>query len=132
MMRSPPSGQPQRDLVEFWRWAGQIELSNCGEQLEVGNARRPVAKGRGLSAHVCPVLVVIRRHGQPTLPFAIGYDAVGEIDQETDGVGGRLSGQAVAWRCSGQGSTRGMRCSRRRARTFLLTPGGGRPENEKG
>src|SRR5262249_18988352 len=126
MMRSPPSGQPQRDRVEFWRWGGQIELSNCGGQLEVGNARRPVARRRGLSAHVCPELVVIR-------PFAIGDDAVGEIDQETDGVGGpaRRPSRGMAVLRPGQHPGYAV-LPEASEKTFLLMPGGGCPENEKG
>jgi len=68
----------------------------------------------------------------PTLPFAIGYDAVGEIDQETDGVGGQLGDQAVMaalWPGQHPGYAVLPEASEK---TFLLMPGGGRPENEKG
>jgi len=91
--------QPRNRVVQVRRFGGP-------DGLEVVDAPQPTA-GRGevrvrvLASSVQYTDVLIRRHLYPQtmlrrLPFVMGYDVVGEIDQLGDGVSGFQVGDCVA------------------------------------
>src|SRR4051794_26395790 len=98
-MPDPPMTQPRNRVVQVRRFGGP-------DGLEVVDAPQPTA-GRGevrvrvLASSVQYTDVLIRRHLYPQtmlrrLPFVMGYDVVGEIDQLGDGVSGFQLGDRVA------------------------------------
>ena len=96
---APPMGEPRNRVVQVSRFGD-------ADGLEVVDAPMPVA-GRGevrvrvLASSVVYTDVVIRRHLYPQtihrqVPFVLGYDVVGEIDQLGEGVTGFRLGERVA------------------------------------
>src|SRR5215469_10111198 len=96
---TPPMKEPRNLIVQVKHFGGP-------ERLEVVDAPLPTA-GRGevrvrvLASGLEYTDVLIRRHLYPQtmrrrLPFVMGYDVVGEIDQLGDGVSGFQLGDRVA------------------------------------
>src|SRR6516164_8872915 len=97
--RTPPMKEPRNQVLEVKRFGGP-------DGLEVVDAPLPTA-GRGevrvrmLASGLEYTDVLIRRHLYPQtmrrrLPFVMGYDVVGDIDQLGDGVSGFQLGDRVA------------------------------------
>ena len=117
--------EPRNQVVEVKRFGGP-------EGLEVVDAPLPTAghgevRVRMLASGLEYTDVLIRRHLYPQtmrrrLPFVMGYDVVGDIDQLGDGVSGFQLGDRVA-DMTVVGSNAAYRTLHARARAGRAAPG---------